>query len=77
MFLITLLRFSEILRVIDSLQLTDKHKVATPVDWNKGDMVMVQPTLSKEEAEKLFSTITIVALPSGKNYLRKTCDPDA
>lgn len=40
----------QILRVIDSLQLTAKHSVATPVDWYHGDKVMVVPTLSDEQA---------------------------
>ncbi|XP_068937670.1 peroxiredoxin-6-like isoform X3 [Petaurus breviceps papuanus] len=46
--------FDEILRVIDSLQLTAYKKVATPVDWKCGDSVMVVPTISEEEARKLF-----------------------
>jgi alkyl hydroperoxide reductase subunit AhpC len=40
----------QILRVIDSLQLTAKHSVATPVNWQHGDKVMVVPTLSDEQA---------------------------
>lgn len=40
----------QILRVIDSLQLTANHSVATPVNWNHGDKVMVVPTLSDEQA---------------------------
>jgi alkyl hydroperoxide reductase subunit AhpC len=46
--------FDEILRVIDSLQLTDKHKVATPVNWKQGDDVIIVPSVSNEEAKKLF-----------------------
>lgn len=46
--------FNEILRVIDSLQLTDKHKVATPVNWKQGDDVIIVPSLSDEQARKLF-----------------------
>ena len=41
----------EILRVIDSLQLTDNHKVATPVDWKNGEDVIIVPSLSNEEAK--------------------------
>ena len=63
--------FDEFLRVIDSIQLTDKHKVATPVNWQQGDDVIILPTLSNEDAEKLF--------PQGwtekKPYLRITRQP--
>lgn len=65
--------FDEILRVIDSLQLTDKHKVATPVNWKKGDDVIIVPSLDKEAASKLF--------PQGwdeqKPYLRYVKDPSS
>ncbi|XP_029056304.1 peroxiredoxin-6 isoform X1 [Osmia bicornis bicornis] len=67
--------FDEILRVIKSLQLTEKHKVATPVDWKNGDHVMIQPTVSDEEAKKLYDNIEILTLPSGKNYLRMVPQP--
>ena len=46
--------FNEILRVIDSLQLTDAHKVATPVNWTDGQPVIIVPSLSNEEAKKRF-----------------------
>ena len=46
--------FDEILRVIDSLQLTDKHKVATPVNWKQGDDVIIVPAVNNEDAKKLF-----------------------
>ncbi|TCH97727.1 peroxiredoxin [Roseococcus sp. SYP-B2431] len=46
--------FDEVLRVIDSLQLTDKHKVATPVNWQKGDKAIIVPSLSDEDAAKRF-----------------------
>jgi alkyl hydroperoxide reductase subunit AhpC len=63
--------FQELLRALDSLQLTDKHKVATPADWVHGDQVIVLPALSDDEAKELF--------PSGfdtrKPYLRYTADP--
>ncbi len=63
--------FNEILRVIDSLQLTDAHKVATPGNWQPGGDVIIVPALSTEEAEKLF--------PEGwdeqKPYLRVTKQP--
>ncbi|MDA3920074.1 MAG: peroxiredoxin [Salinisphaera sp.] len=64
--------FDEILRVIDSLQLTDNYKVATPANWQDGDDVIVSPALSNEEAKKLF--------PAGWNelkpYLRMTRQPN-
>jgi len=67
--------FNEILRVVDSLQLTATKKVATPVDWNNGDRCMVVPSLSDEEAKKLFPDFEKVDVPSGKNYLRFTPQP--
>ncbi len=65
--------FNEILRVIDSLQLTDKHKVATPANWKDGDDVIIVPALKDEaEIKKLF--------PKGykavKPYLRITPQPN-
>ncbi|XP_026202082.1 peroxiredoxin-6 [Anabas testudineus] len=65
--------FDEILRVIDSLQLTAQKKVATPVDWKPGDKVMVIPSLSEAEAAALFPNgVTTKEVPSGKKYLRYT-----
>jgi len=46
--------FDEILRVIDSLQLTDKYKVATPVNWKQGEDVIIVPSVNNEDAKKLF-----------------------
>ncbi|MBV60216.1 MAG: peroxiredoxin [Nevskiales bacterium] len=46
--------FNEILRVLDSLQLTDQHRVATPVNWEPGDDVIIVPTVSNEEARERF-----------------------
>jgi alkyl hydroperoxide reductase subunit AhpC len=46
--------FSEILRAIDSLQLTDARSVATPVNWSNGDPVVISPKLSDEEASRQF-----------------------
>ncbi len=46
--------FDEILRSIDSLQLTDNYKVATPVDWKDGDDVIILPSVSNEDAKNLF-----------------------
>jgi alkyl hydroperoxide reductase subunit AhpC len=64
--------FQELLRVIDSLQLTDGYKVATPADWKNGDDVIIVPSLKDEaEIKRLF--------PKGyrtvKPYLRITADP--
>lgn len=46
--------FDEILRVVDSLLLTDRHKVATPVNWQPGGDVIIVPSVSNEEARKLY-----------------------
>ncbi len=46
--------FDEVLRVIDSLQLTAKHKVATPVNWKSGDDVIIVPAVSDEEAKEKY-----------------------
>ena len=63
--------FNEILRAIDSMQLTVKHKVATPANWNKGEDVIIVPAVKDDEAKKLY--------PNGwkalKPYLRKVPDP--
>nr|XP_019936231.1 PREDICTED: peroxiredoxin-6-like [Paralichthys olivaceus] len=65
--------FDELLRVIDSLQLTAQKKVATPVDWKPGEKVMVIPSLSDSEAAALFPNgVTTKEVPSGKKYLRYT-----
>ena len=64
--------FDEILRVIDSIQLTAKHKVATPVNWQQGEDVIIVPAVSNEEAENIY--------PDGwetvKPYLRKVKQPE-
>jgi len=63
--------FDELLRVIDSLQLTAYHKVATPANWNQGEDCVIVPSVSNEEIPKLF--------PKGhkevKPYLRITPQP--
>ncbi|XP_042371304.1 peroxiredoxin-6-like [Plectropomus leopardus] len=65
--------FDELLRVIDSLQLTAQKKVATPVDWKAGDKAMVIPSLSDAEAAELFPNgVTTQEVPSKKTYLRFT-----
>lgn len=64
--------FGEILRVIDSLQLTDNHKVATPVDWQEGGDCVIMPSISDEDAKSQF--------PKGwkelRPYLRMTPQPN-
>ena len=64
--------FNEILRVVDSLQLTAVHKVATPVNWTHGDDVIIVPSVSDEDAAKQYPGYTTV-----KPYLRTTSDPSA
>ena len=64
--------FTEILRVLDSLQLVDGYGVATPVDWKDGEDVIIPPAVSQEDAEKKFTKgVTIV-----KPYLRYTPQPN-
>jgi alkyl hydroperoxide reductase subunit AhpC len=64
--------FDEVLRVIDSMQLTAKHKVATPVNWKRGDDVIILPAVSDEDAKKKY--------PDGwkapKPYLRIVAEPN-
>ncbi|MCG9971071.1 peroxiredoxin [Christiangramia crocea] len=64
--------FDELLRVIDSLQLTAYNKVATPANWKHGEDVVISPSVSNEEADKMF--------PKGyktvKPYLRITPQPE-
>lgn len=67
--------FDEIIRVIDSLQLTATKRVATPVDWQAGDKCMVLPNIPADEAKELFPGHETVALPSKKSYLRLTPQP--
>lgn len=64
--------FLEVLRVIDSLQLTAKHSVATPADWKQGEDVIVVPSVSTEDAEKRFPK----GLKIVKPYLRYTPQPE-
>ena len=63
--------FDELLRVLDSCQLTAKHKVATPANWAKGEDVIILPSVNNDAAKELF--------PDGwetvKPYLRKVKDP--
>lgn len=63
--------FYELLRVIDSLQLTDHHKVATPANWKNGEDVVVSPAIATEEAKSIFKK----EVRELKPYLRYTADP--
>jgi alkyl hydroperoxide reductase subunit AhpC len=64
--------FVEVLRVIDSLQLTAKHSVATPADWKNGEDVIVVPAVSTEEAQQRFPKGLRIVKP----YLRYTPQPE-
>jgi alkyl hydroperoxide reductase subunit AhpC len=65
--------FHEVLRVIDSLQLTAKHSVATPANWQQGDKVIVVPAISTEDAIKRFEKGVEIVKP----YLRYTPQPES
>jgi alkyl hydroperoxide reductase subunit AhpC len=62
--------FEEILRVIDSMQLGDKHKIATPANWKQGDDVIISGAVSNEEAQQKFPGFKTV-----KPYLRTAAQP--
>jgi alkyl hydroperoxide reductase subunit AhpC len=64
--------FYEVLRVIDSLQLTANHSVATPADWKDGEDVIVVPAVSTEDAQKKFPKGLNIVKP----YLRYTPQPN-
>ena len=64
--------FQEILRALDALQLSAEHSVSTPVDWKKGEDVIVATTLSTEDAKKKYPKGVKVVKP----YLRYTPQPD-
>jgi alkyl hydroperoxide reductase subunit AhpC len=62
--------FDEIIRVIDSIQLTARHRVATPANWQQGEDVIITGAVSNDEAEKIFPGYKTV-----KPYLRTTAQP--
>jgi len=64
--------FNEIIRVLDSLQLVDSHQVATPVNWNDGEDVIVPPAISTEDARNIFPK----GVTEVKPYLRFTPQPN-
>ncbi|XP_057289390.1 peroxiredoxin-6-like [Hydractinia symbiolongicarpus] len=67
--------FDEIIRVIDSLQLTATKKVATPVNWKPGDEAMVVPSVKSDNEKTLFPKgVRHDTVPSGKAYMRFTKD---
>ena len=69
--------FDEILRVVDSLQLTATRSVATPVDWEQGGSCMVVPGVRHVDTLGLFPKgVKVHAVPSGKEYLRTTPQPE-
>ena len=63
--------FDEVLRVLDSMQLTAKHQVATPVNWKPGNDVIIVPAVSNEEAKKKYPAGWNTVLP----YLRVVAQP--
>jgi thioredoxin-dependent peroxiredoxin len=65
--------FDEVLRVVDSLQLTAKHKVATPAQWQQGDDVIIAGSVSNEEAEKTYPD----GWDSPRPYIRIVPQPTA
>ena len=68
--------FPELLRVLDSLQLTATKRVATPANWAQGGKCMVLPSVSSEEASKIFpGGVETLKVPSGKVYMRFTPQP--
>jgi alkyl hydroperoxide reductase subunit AhpC len=64
--------FAELIRVIDSLQLTSGYQVATPADWKQGEDVIIVPAVSDEDAKKKFPKGFVAKKP----YLRVTPQPD-
>jgi alkyl hydroperoxide reductase subunit AhpC len=62
--------FDEVLRVLDSIQLTTKHKVSTPVNWKPGQDVIIAGAVSNEDAAKMFPGYKTI-----KPYLRTTAQP--
>jgi alkyl hydroperoxide reductase subunit AhpC len=64
--------FDEVLRLIDSIQLTAKHKVATPVNWKKGEDVIIVPAVSDDEAKQKYASGWKAPLP----YLRVVSEPE-
>merc|ERR1711957_684615 len=68
--------FDEVLRTIDSLQLTADMGLATPVDWKQGERCIVAPSVSTDDAKTRFTNLVIEDLPSKKEYLRTVDCPE-
>ena len=64
--------FDELVRVIDSLQLTAYHRLVTPANWKEGDDCVISPSVSNEDAKEMFPKGFTVVKP----YLRLTPDPE-
>ena len=69
--------FEEIFRVLTSMQLTANNGLATPVNWNYGERVIVGPKVKTEDAKAKFRDFQQEVLPSGKPYLRSVADPSS
>jgi alkyl hydroperoxide reductase subunit AhpC len=63
--------FDEVLRIVDSVQLTARHQIATPVNWKPGDDVIIAPAVSNEEAQKRYPA----GFRAPKPYLRYVPQP--
>ncbi|KAF4661377.1 Peroxiredoxin-6 [Perkinsus olseni] len=68
--------YDELIRTLDSLRLTADFSLATPVDWKRGERVIVAPSVATEDAKKRFKNLEIKELPSGKSYLRYVDAPE-
>nr|CAD2175872.1 unnamed protein product [Meloidogyne enterolobii] len=57
------------------MRLSDEYMLATPEGWNNGSPCMIEPKVGSEEANKLYSSINTLQLPSGKGYMRVVDQP--
>lgn len=71
------MNFHEILRIIDSLSLTKKHEVFTPVNWVRGQDTIVGADVDERKADNVHDSIQRIDLPSQKGYLRVVHDPSS
>lgn len=70
------MNFHEILRVIDSLQMTEKNGVSTPVNWVRGQDCMLPELMDDGDADEKFDSVQRIDVPSRKGYLRIVKDPN-